>query len=100
MGELPFPEEESQLKLAEFVKVGRENIDGAAYDIWQRDMVHAAQAVGAAPGVSLRFKLWLGEPFKADASNDWRVPCRIKWRAQGIGARRSACATMRLWGAL
>jgi len=55
-----------QLKLAEFVKVGRENMDGTVYDIWQWDMAPAAGGDSGAPGspvvspsASLRFKLWL-----------------------------------------
>jgi outer membrane lipoprotein-sorting protein len=31
--------------------------------------------------------LQVGEPFKADASSVWRVPCQIKWKAGAIGGK-------------
>jgi hypothetical protein len=44
--------------------------------------------------------LQVGEPFKTNASNVWRVPCRINGRLRESAARRSACATTRLWADL
>ncbi len=47
-------------QLADFVKAGRENIGGTAYDIWQLDMAPAAGGGGGALSQPvMRFKLWL-----------------------------------------
>ena len=73
----------NQLKLAEFVKVGQENIDGTPYDIWQRDMAPAAQAGGGAPGVSLRFKLWLtADRGRLGRSQMWMQKQDGQWQLQ------------------